>query len=347
MSVWSCTPAPTTGALRALATGRVPARPVTPRGRLPSVFGGKGGGRPTRGAAGVAGRRQHGRGQDPRSAHQASTRRSASSSPSGPSSRRASSSMSSASPTTATRPDAQQLHDAVAVDVGADGVERLALAQLGDAGLERVHAGGQHARLALVAGRAVAAGQLVEVLEQRPGVAGVAAHGGVAPHVGPVAVEAQVEEHQPAHVVDHVLGEPQRPHAVGGHPRPHHLVVVEAHALRSDRARSWACRRRGAARRAARSAGARSWPRRRSCAPARPCAGGSGPARGASPAARAGTRRTARCRRGTTAPRSGRRPPAASTARRGRARPRRSRGGPADPRPPRPGRRRGRGRSRR
>ena len=77
-------------------------------------------------------------------------------------------------------------------------------------------------------------------------------------------------------------------------------------------------------------AGATSWPRPRSCGPARPCGGGSGPARAASPAARAGTRRTARCRPGTTAPRSGRRPRAASTARRGCARPTRSRAGLAD-----------------
>jgi hypothetical protein len=73
-------------------------------------------------------------------------------------------------------------------------------------------------------------------VEQRPGVAGVAAHRRVAPHLVAVPVEPQVQEHQPLHVVDDLVGEPQRPQPVAGHAGADHLVVVEAHALGPDRA---------------------------------------------------------------------------------------------------------------
>ena len=60
-------------------------------------------------------------------------------------------------------------------------VELLLLAQLGDARFELVHAARERLRLALVARRAVAAGQLVELVEQVAGVAHVAAHRAVGP----------------------------------------------------------------------------------------------------------------------------------------------------------------------
>ena len=71
----------------------------------------------------------------------------------------------SASADGAAGPDAEQLHDLVPVEVGAQRVELLLLAQLGDAGLELVHAPGQRPGLGRVARRAVAAGQLVEQVE--------------------------------------------------------------------------------------------------------------------------------------------------------------------------------------
>ena len=146
----------------------------------------------------------------------------------------------------------KQLHHPVPVDVGPDGVERLALAQLGDALFQRVHPRGQQARLALVARRAVAAGQLVELVEQGARVAGVAAHGGVAPHVVAVAVEAEVQEHQPPDVVDTRSGSaaraggrrpcgPRRPRG-GGSSRPWGRSTGSS-----------ACRRRAAAPPAART----------------------------------------------------------------------------------------------
>ena len=56
--------------------------------------------------------------------------------------------------------DAEAVHDGLAVEVGPDGLELLGGAQGVDARLQLVHAGGEGAGLALVAGGAVAAGQL-------------------------------------------------------------------------------------------------------------------------------------------------------------------------------------------
>ena len=120
----------------------------------------------------------------------------ASSSPSGPSSRRSSSRKSSARPTARPRRDPEQLHHLVAVEVGPDRVELLLLAQLDDAALELVHPPTERPRLGRVAGRAVAPGQLVQPVEQRSGVADVAAHRPVGPPE-PVGVEPQVQLDQP------------------------------------------------------------------------------------------------------------------------------------------------------
>ncbi|HKY68378.1 MAG TPA: hypothetical protein VJM49_18475, partial [Acidimicrobiales bacterium] len=45
-----------------------------------------------------------------------------------------------------------------------------------------------------------------------------------------------MEEHEPLHVVDHLVREAQCPHAVAGHAGADHLVMVEADALGPDRA---------------------------------------------------------------------------------------------------------------
>ena len=89
------------------------------------------------------------------------------------------------------------LHDLAAVEVGTQRVELLFVAELGDARFEGVHAFGQHAGLGLVAGGAVGAGERVQALEQRPRIAGVAAHGAVGPVVA-VAVEPEVQLDEPA-----------------------------------------------------------------------------------------------------------------------------------------------------
>ena len=65
------------------------------------------------------------------------------------------------------RADAEVLHHRVAVELGPDRRQLLLLAQLGDARLELVHAPRQLRRLALVARRAVAAGEHVQLVEQR------------------------------------------------------------------------------------------------------------------------------------------------------------------------------------
>ena len=77
-----------------------------------------------------------------------------------------------------------------------------------------------------VPGGAVAPGQLVEPVEQRTGVADVAAHRPVGPSQ-PVGVEPQMEVDQLGHHVHVVVRVPQGLHPVAGHPGPDHLVVVE------------------------------------------------------------------------------------------------------------------------
>ena len=74
-------------------------------------------------------------------------------------------------------PDAEDLHDLVAVEVRTHGVELLLLGEHGDAGLQLVVGLLQPRRLLPVAGRAVGAGQDVQALELVAGVAHVAAHG--------------------------------------------------------------------------------------------------------------------------------------------------------------------------
>ena len=84
--------------------------------------------------------------------------------------------------------------------------------ELDDARLEVVHPLRQPRRLALVACRAVAARQHVELVEQVAGVAHVPPHGRVAPpHL--VGVEAQVQEHQLGHRRDVGRRVPQGLHA--------------------------------------------------------------------------------------------------------------------------------------
>ncbi len=124
------------------------------------------------------------------------------------------------------RRHAEVRHDLVAVEVGPDGVELLPLSQLLDAALQLVHASGQRTRLGRVARRAVASGQLVEVVELVAGVTDVAAHGLVGPPQ-PVGVETQMELDQPRHAIDHVVGIPQGGHAGPGHAGADHLVMVE------------------------------------------------------------------------------------------------------------------------
>src|SRR5690606_15010443 len=89
--------------------------------------------------------------------------------------------------------DAEDGHDLLAVEVGADLVELLLLLQGSDARLEVVVGGCEARGLAAVARRAVRAGQAVQALEEGARVAHVAAHRGVGPSRVAVAVEAQVQ----------------------------------------------------------------------------------------------------------------------------------------------------------
>ena len=127
----------------------------------------------------------------------------------------------------------------------------------------------------------VGARELVELVEQRAGVAHVAAHGGVAPSVA-VPVEPQVHLDQLADVVDHVVGVAQLAHALVGHARADHLVVVELHAVGGDLAGRRLADVVQQRREAQRQVGlGRARPPRR-CGAARPCAGARGPVRAAS-----------------------------------------------------------------
>ena len=94
--------------------------------------------------------------------------------------------------------DAEQLHDLVAVEVGADRVELLLLGELVDPGLQLVVRPPQPLGLAPVAGRAVGPGEHVQPVELVAGVPDVAAHRRVGPLPAAVAVEPQVQLDEPS-----------------------------------------------------------------------------------------------------------------------------------------------------
>ncbi|CAG6393505.1 conserved hypothetical protein [Actinacidiphila cocklensis] len=125
------------------------------------------------------------------------------------------------------RGDPEHRHDLVAVQVGPDRVQLLLLLELGDPLLKAVVRPGQRRRLALVAGRAVRPGQLVQPLQQRTGVPHVAPHRGVGPLTAAVTVEAQVQLDQPRDVLHQLVGVLQLEHPRLGELGADHLVVVE------------------------------------------------------------------------------------------------------------------------
>src|SRR5690606_23361315 len=100
-------------------------------------------------------------------------------------------------------------HDPVAVEVGTDPPDLLLLGEVVDAGLELVVGAGEGAGLAPVAGGDVGAGEAMEVLEQVAGVGDIAAHRRVGPRRVDIAVEAQMQLHQPRHLLGGVLVEGQ------------------------------------------------------------------------------------------------------------------------------------------
>ena len=179
---------------------------------------------------GVPGRRPGRSSVGPCSAHQASRRRYASSSPSTPSSRRTSSRMVQRLADHRARRDAEMVHHGLAVEAGADRRQLLGVAQLVDADLEVVHPTRQRGRLFRVASRAIAPGQHVELGQQITGVADVPTNRRVAPtHL--VGVEPQVQEHQLRPRGDVRSRVAQCFHPLPGHPCADHVVMVERRAL--------------------------------------------------------------------------------------------------------------------
>ena len=184
----------------------------------------------------------------------------------------------SASPTMRPGGTSSTSHHRVAVERGPELRQLLLFLQLGDPRLELVHPARERGGLLRVARRAVATRQLVEIVEQRPGVAHVAADRTVGP-AHAVRVEPQVQLDELGHVVDDVVRVAQRVQALARHPRADDVVVVERHALRPVAAGARLPDVVQAARRGAASGAATSSRRPRSCARARPCADGSDPAR--------------------------------------------------------------------
>jgi len=136
------------------------------------------------------------------------------------------------------RPDAQYLHDLVAVQVRPDAGEPFALGQLGDALLQVVVRPRQPPCLRLIPGRAIGSGEGVQAGEQRAGIGDVPADCRVGPLTRPVAVKPQVQPDQPGHVGHHVLREPQRGQPGPGQLGADHLVVMEGNAaVRQQRPR--------------------------------------------------------------------------------------------------------------
>ena len=163
--------------------------------------------------------------------------------------------------------------------------------------------------LALVARRAVRAGEHVQPVELVAGVAHVAAYGGVGPLPVAVAVEAQVQLDQRAHGIDLVVAELQRLHPLAGQLGADHVVVVEGHrAVGLEATGAWLAdvvHERGEADHevrgpADRAAAPSPWPARArsGCARRRPCGGGARRARAPARAARAAPGRRGRSRPG-------------------------------------------------
>src|SRR4029453_6316486 len=92
-------------------------------------------------------------------------------------------------------------HDLVPVELRADRVQLFGGVQLDDAGFEIVDPLGQCGGSLLVARRAVASGQYVQLVQQIAGVAHVAPHGGIRPPHA-IRVESQVELDEPADLLD-------------------------------------------------------------------------------------------------------------------------------------------------
>ena len=111
----------------------------------------------------------------------------------------------------------------------------------------------ERARPVLVARGAVAALQVVELVEQGAGVAHVAAHRLVGP-AHRVGVDAQVQVHELHDVVDHVVRVLQRAQPLLGHARRRPPRGGGSSRRRRRTSGSWACRRRGTARPGARAA---------------------------------------------------------------------------------------------
>src|SRR5207248_7284499 len=107
------------------------------------------------------------------------------------------------------RLDTEEGHHLAAVERRADAIELLLLTEPRDALLELVDAPVQRPRLRLVPRRAILANEVVERLEQRTGVAHVAAHRPVGP-AHRIGVDAQMEIDEARVVVDDVAREPER-----------------------------------------------------------------------------------------------------------------------------------------
>ena len=123
--------------------------------------------------------------------------------------------------------EAEDLHDAGAVQVRTDGVERLLLGEVADARRELVVARLKPADLAAVLGRHVRANEAHEMRKQVPGVAHETAHGRIGPSGLRESEGAQVELDEPRHVLLRLLVEAQRRHPLGRHARADDVVGPE------------------------------------------------------------------------------------------------------------------------
>ena len=83
----------------------------------------------------------------------------------------------------------EQIHDLVAVDIGADRVEVLFLLQLAHAIFHLVHGAGEHHRLAAVLRGGVGACKAVQTLVQMASVFHIASDRGIRPRLIHIAVE--------------------------------------------------------------------------------------------------------------------------------------------------------------
>ena len=136
-------------------------------------------------------------------------------------------------PQSRTWPESERRHNLVAVYGGTQLVQLFLFRKDRDPLLQFVNPPLDGVCSARVSGGYVATDEFIEIVEQRPGIAGIPADRRVRPaHFE--GVRTQVKEHQLADFVGEVFRISQIGHDASSHAGTHHLMVVEGHTARLE-----------------------------------------------------------------------------------------------------------------